>query len=118
MDKMDELREALKRLSKTATEAAQAFGEMAEEMRQAAAEAARAYEQEREKFLRALNDAYKADHPEIMDGLADYAVEPEEIPRKPKQPRPPKYAGPQNKGREWNRQPPRLARSCCRKMRR
>ncbi len=38
-------------------------------------------------------------------------------PRK-KLPRPPRYAGPQNKGRAWNRQPPRLARSCCRKMRR
>lgn len=35
-----------------------------------------------------------------------------------KLPRPPRYAGPQNKGRAWNRQPPRLARSCCRKMRR
>ena len=33
-------------------------------------------------------------------------------------PRPPKFAGPQNKGRAWSRQPPRLARSCCRKMRR
>lgn len=38
-------------------------------------------------------------------------------PRK-KPPRPPRYAGPQNKGREWNRQPKRLARSSCRKMRR
>lgn len=38
-------------------------------------------------------------------------------PRKPL-PRPPKYAGPQNKGREWNRQLPRLARSSCRKIRR
>lgn len=33
-------------------------------------------------------------------------------------PRPPRYAGPQNKGRSWTRQPPRLARSSCRKMRR
>jgi len=38
-------------------------------------------------------------------------------PRK-KLPRPPRYAGPQNKGRSWTRQPPRLARSDCRKMRR
>lgn len=38
-------------------------------------------------------------------------------PRK-KLPRPPRYAGPQNKGRPWTRQPPRVARSCCRKMRR
>lgn len=39
---------------------------------------------------------------------------------KPRQklPRPPRYAGPQNKGRSWTRQPPRLARSDCRKMRR
>jgi hypothetical protein len=32
--------------------------------------------------------------------------------------RPPRYAGPQNKGRAWTRQPPRLARSSCRKYRR
>jgi uncharacterized coiled-coil protein SlyX len=38
-------------------------------------------------------------------------------PRK-KLPRPPRYAGPQNKGRSWTRQPQRLARSDCRKMRR
>ena len=38
-------------------------------------------------------------------------------PRK-KLPRPPKYAGPANKGRQWTRQPPRQARSNCRKMRR
>lgn len=35
-----------------------------------------------------------------------------------KLPRPPKYAGPANKGRTWSRQPPRQARSHCRKMRR
>jgi hypothetical protein len=35
-----------------------------------------------------------------------------------KLPRPPKYAGPANKGRTWSRQPPRLARSHCRKNRR
>lgn len=39
-------------------------------------------------------------------------------PPKTKPRRPPRYAGPQNKGRTWNRQPPRLARSDCRKMRR
>lgn len=33
-------------------------------------------------------------------------------------PRPPRYAGPQNKGRSWSSQPPRLARSSCRKYRR
>ena len=38
-------------------------------------------------------------------------------PRKPL-PRPPKYAGPANKGRSWTRQPPRVARSSCRKYRR
>lgn len=33
-------------------------------------------------------------------------------------PRPPRYAGPKNKGNPYTQQPPRVARSCCRKMRR
>ena len=55
---------------------------------------------------------------QLLDALdALDALEPIPIPReKPK--RPPKYDGPQNKGRAWTRQPPRLARSDCRKMRR
>lgn len=32
-------------------------------------------------------------------------------------PRPPRYAGPKNKGNPYTQQPPRVARSCCRKMR-
>lgn len=39
-------------------------------------------------------------------------------PPKKNPPRPPRNDGPQNKGRSWTRQPPRLARSCCRKIRR
>lgn len=39
------------------------------------------------------------------------------IPRKEHR-RPPRYAGPQNKGRSWNRQPPRVARSNCPRRRR
>lgn len=35
-----------------------------------------------------------------------------------KLPRPPRYAGPRNKGTLYTQRPPRLARSCCRKMRR
>lgn len=42
----------------------------------------------------------------------EYFYEKEELPR------PPKCAGPQNKGRTWSNQPPRLARSHCRKYRR
>lgn len=35
-----------------------------------------------------------------------------------KLPRPPRYAGPRNKGTQYTQRPPRVARSCCRKMRR
>lgn len=53
----------------------------------------------------------------LVKALEDLA---DDYPVKPRQklPRPPRYAGPQNKGRLWTRQPPRLARSDCRKMRR
>lgn len=118
MGNMDEMCEALKTLAKATAEMGKAMSEATHAMREAADEAAREIQKARQEFLRALNDAYKADHPEIMDELADYAVDPEEMPRKPERPRPPKYAGPQNKGRAWNRQPPRLARSYCRKVRR
>lgn len=52
---------------------------------------------------------------EMLDAIADMEIIylPKTTPR-----RPPRYAGPKNKGRAWNRQPPRLARSDCRKMRR
>ncbi len=35
-----------------------------------------------------------------------------------KLPRPPRYAGPRNKGAAYTQRLPRVARSCCRKMRR
>ena len=53
---------------------------------------------------------------EEWEQLLDLATLPP-LPKKDP-PRPPRYAGPQNKGRSWTRQPPRLARSSCRKMRR
>lgn len=53
-----------------------------------------------QEFLAALND------PALFDQ-----------PRKERR-RPPRYAGPQNKGRSWTRQPPRVARSNCRRTRR
>lgn len=52
---------------------------------------------------------------EMLDEMADLAYI--QLPDK-QWPRPPRHAGPQNKGRSWNRQPPRQARSNCRKMRR
>ena len=53
---------------------------------------------------------------EYLTELRDLALDP--LPRYEAPRRPPRYAGPQNKGRSWTRQPPRLARSCCRKIRR
>lgn len=53
----------------------------------------------------------------LRQALEDINAGTMHTPRK-KLPRPPRYAGPTNKGREWTRQPPRLARSCCRKNRR
>lgn len=53
---------------------------------------------------------------EICEELLELATMPP--PPKKEAPRPPRYAGPQNKGRSWTRQPPRLARSSCRKYRR
>lgn len=53
---------------------------------------------------------------EVFSHLMDLGTLPP-LPKKDP-PRPPRYAGPQNKGRSWTRQPPRLARSSCRKMRR
>lgn len=63
----------------------------------------------------ALRQMVAANMEDMLDELRDLEIIylPKTTP-----PRPPRYAGPQNKGRAWNRQPPRLARSCCRKMRR
>lgn len=71
-----------------------------------------------ETLGKALREAF-APVAESLEQLLE-ALAAGDFPEKPRQklPRPPRYAGPQNKGREWTRQPPRLARSDCRKMRR
>lgn len=63
----------------------------------------------------ALRQMAAASMEDILAELEDLEIiyPPKTTPR-----RPPRYAGPKNKGRAWNRQPPRLARSNCRKMRR
>ena len=94
MDNMDEMQQAIQELADIAREYCEA---MAEALRQAFAP---------------LADSIR----QAIEELAAYGTGPE-IPRK-KLPRPPRYAGPQNKGRSWTRQPPRVARSCCRKYRR
>ncbi len=52
---------------------------------------------------------------ELLAQIADMEIiyPPKTTPR-----RPPRYAGPQNKGRAWTRQPPRVARSSCKRNRR
>lgn len=54
-----------------------------------------------------------------FESLANELLELGTLPPLPKKnpPRPPRYAGPKNKGRDWARQPSRLARSDCRKRR-
>lgn len=59
---------------------------------------------------------------QAADQMEEYLAELQELayddqPHKERR-RPPRYAGPANKGRPWTRQPPRVARSCCRKSRR
>lgn len=49
---------------------------------------------------------------DAISGLS-YDVQP-----KKKHPRPPRYAGPKNKGRPWTMAPQRVARSNCRRYRR
>lgn len=58
-----------------------------------------------------LADALQA----LVDAIGDlsYDVQP-----KKKHPRPPRYAGPKNKGRPWTMAPQRVARSNCRRYRR
>ena len=116
MGNFDDLREAMARLASSASELARLFREMGGTLQTAADEAAQDFQKARAEFLQALGCYYDQSLQEIVDQLADLAADPP--PPKKKPPRPPRYAGPQNKGRTWNRQPPRLARSCCRKMRR
>lgn len=90
----------------TLAELAEAIQAVADAVRQDCERLAEAMRQLTAPFAESLRQALE----DIKTGIV-YE------PRK-KLPRPPKFAGPQNKGRAWNQQPPRLARSCCRKMRR
>jgi hypothetical protein len=63
----------------------------------------------------ALINQFAAAMSDIMPELADMAYTPN--PKK-KHPRPPRCAGPRNKGRSWTPAPPRVARSNCRRYRR
>lgn len=94
MDNTDELQAAIQELADIARAYCEQLGEA---LRQAFAPAADSIRQ-------------------AIEELAAAGTGPE-IPRK-KLPRPPRYAGPQNKGRSWTRQPPQMARSHCRKYRR
>lgn len=58
-----------------------------------------------------FTDALAAVLPKLV--AAAYTHEP-----KKKHHRPPRYAGPRNKGRSWTPAPPRVARSNCRRYRR
>jgi hypothetical protein len=65
--------------------------------------------------LTAIANQFAAELAGALEELADTAYTPE--PKK-KHPRPPRYAGPRNKGRSWTPAPPRVARSDCRRYRR
>lgn len=110
MDNMDDLREAMSRIGSSAEDAGAACDKL-RDVADALYSCAAAYEIMQE-MLRRIGEAFGA----YMGEPAELATEP--LPPKKAPPRPPLYAGPQNKGRTWTRQPPRLARSCCRKMRR
>lgn len=78
---------------------------------------AEAVQQSCEQLSKALSDMvtpFAEDLRQILEDIQTGVVytPPQKLPT------PPKYAGPQNKGRSWTRRPPRLARSDCRKMRR
>lgn len=93
------------------------FWEAVEEL----AEIARAYCEQLGEALRQALAPCTESLRQALEALAAEAYTPDPLRKKPprkKPPRPPRYAGPQNKGREWNRQPQRLARSHCRKNRR
>lgn len=71
--------------------------------------------------LEAVRDAFVHWVDEIIPWMEDLLAQIGEInfTTPPKMaPRPPRYAGPKNKGNPYTQQPPRVARSCCRKMRR
>lgn len=87
-------------------ELAKAIQEIAENVRQAC-----------ETMGKALREAFAPAAESLRQALEALAAECQAKPRQ-KLPRPPRYEGPQNKGRTWTRQPLRQARSSCRKMRR
>lgn len=93
--------------------------EQLEQLRQATQELADIIRPELERLgeaLRKLVAQSVESLRQFLDALTAGTYTPD--PPKKKPPRPPRCAGPQNKGREWNRQPQRLARSHCRKYRR
>lgn len=72
--------------------------------------------------LETLRDCLARWEEEIAPAWAEIVAQITEIaypvPPKRRAPRPPRYAGPKNKGNPYTQQPARVARSCCRKMRR
>lgn len=91
----------------------EALEELAETLQKMAAAA----QQSCEQLSKAMSELIAPFAECLRQALEDIKAGTVYTPRK-KLPRPPKYAGPANKGRTWTRQPPRLARSSCRKMRR
>ena len=76
-----------------------------------------AAQQDLEQFGEALRQMWAPFTESLRQAIEEIKTGAIYTPRQ-KLPRPPKYAGPQNKGRSWDRQPPRQARSHCRKYRR
>lgn len=97
----------------TMAELAVAYQKMAEAMQ----EAMDGMAQELERLGAALRDMWAPFTEDLRQAIDEIKTGAIYTPRQ-KLPRPPKCSGPQNKGRTWSRQPPRLARSHCRKYRR
>lgn len=92
---------------------AEALAELAEALQEIVA----AIQQSTERLAAAMHELIAPFAECLRQTLEDIQAGTAYTPRQ-KLPRPPRYAGPQNKGRSWTRQPQRLARSDCRKMRR
>lgn len=91
--------------------------EALEELAEALQKMVEVIRQDCDRLGQALREAFTPFAECLRQAIEDIKAGTVYTPRK-KLPRPPKYAGPANKGRQWTRQPPRLARSSCRKMRR
>lgn len=87
------------------------------ELVEAIQKVADAVQQDCERLAEAMRQMLAPFAESLRQAIEDIKAGTVYTPRK-KLPRPPKYAGPANKGRTWTRQPPRQARSDCRKMRR